>query len=113
MVLRYLSVSLFFSMILGACVASESTDLDTGTEASEVVGSTLPEEAGCESTVLYERSSDPGEPGPWPVGARTVDVDGLTGEIWYPAVIGSDADQEIEVYDETGTNVALAGRPSK
>lgn len=37
--------------------------------------------------------------GPWPVGARTVAIDGLTVEVWYPAPIGSEADAEPVVYD--------------
>jgi hypothetical protein len=43
------------------------------------------EVAGCDGASLYAVPADPAEPGPWPVGARTVTVGRLTAEVWYPA----------------------------
>ncbi|MCB9587079.1 MAG: hypothetical protein H6718_16895 [Polyangiaceae bacterium] len=57
-----------------------------------------PEEERCGSK-LFEISEDPGERGPWPVGARTLDVGGVTTEIWYPAEYASERGQESVVYD--------------
>jgi hypothetical protein len=42
---------------------------------------------------------DPGEKGPWPVGAKTVTIDGLTTEIWYPAKPGSEQGRAKVDYD--------------
>lgn len=33
--------------------------------------------AGCDDTVLLASPADPGARGPWPVGARTVSIDGF------------------------------------
>lgn len=57
-----------------------------------------PEVERCGSTV-FEVPEDPSARGPWPVGARTLDVGGVTTEVWYPAEIGSDRGQEPLVYD--------------
>jgi len=45
---------------------------------------------GCEGAALLARPADPGVRGPWAVGARTVQIAGLTAEVWYPARAGSD-----------------------
>ena len=95
---RYAAIFSTMIMILVGC-ASNSPLSEGGSSEPADESVTLPEEASCGDSVLYERSSDPGELGPWPVGARTVDVAGLTGEIWYPALVGSVAGQEPEVYD--------------
>ncbi|MBX2802413.1 MAG: alpha/beta hydrolase [Myxococcales bacterium] len=63
----------------------------------------LVEFEGCEGATFYASDEDPAQPGPWPVGARTVTVprsDGgtLTVEIWYPAQLGSDEGLPPEVY---------------
>ena len=55
--------------------------------------------AGCSGQTLYALPADPSERGPWPVGAKTVTLAGLTTEIWYPAKLGSDAGQQKVVYD--------------
>jgi hypothetical protein len=48
---------------------------------------------------------DPGKPGPWPVGVKTVTVaitgGNITVEVWYPAKIGSDAGKTPATYDLT------------
>jgi pimeloyl-ACP methyl ester carboxylesterase len=48
---------------------------------------------------LRANPDDPAERGPWAVGARTVDIEGLTVEVWYPAPPGSEAGTEPVVYD--------------
>jgi hypothetical protein len=95
---RHATCVYFLLMILVGCGGDSPL---AGGESSEQVEDSvsLPEDASCGDSVLYERSSDPGELGPWPVGARTVDVAGLKGEIWYPALVGSEVGQESEVYD--------------
>lgn len=54
---------------------------------------------GCEGVSLLDNPVDPAQPGPWPVGARTVEVAGLTAEVWYPAELGSESGQDTVVYD--------------
>ena len=85
--------------------ASTSADAETSAETTaETTGGTTggeePDEvAGCEGASLYERPADPAAPGPWPVGAKTVTVNGFNVEVWYPAEFGSDAGVEPKVYD--------------
>ena len=54
---------------------------------------------GCSGAVLCEVPADPAERGPWAVGARTVEIAGLTTEIWYPARFGSQKGRNEIVYD--------------
>jgi len=54
---------------------------------------------GCDGAALCERDPDPEVRGPWPVGARTVEVAGLVTEVWYPAEPGSARGRERVVYD--------------
>ena len=49
--------------------------------------------------MLYELPEDPAAPGPWAVSSRTVTIDGLTVEVWYPAAWGSERGQPLQVYD--------------
>jgi fermentation-respiration switch protein FrsA (DUF1100 family) len=62
---------------------------DTGTPSTE----------GCDGAPLLPVPADPAAPGPWPVGVRTVDLDGLTVEVWYPATPGSERGETSERYD--------------
>ena len=55
--------------------------------------------AGCGAAKLLDVPADPGARGPWPVGAKTVTIQGLTTEIWYPAQPGSDQCKAPAVYD--------------
>jgi len=55
--------------------------------------------AGCPGQSLLALPSDPSARGPWPVGAKTVSIAGLTVEVWYPATPGSDAGTMPAVYD--------------
>jgi len=57
------------------------------------------EAVGCDGAKLLAVPEDSSLPGPWPVGARTVKVGGLTAEVWYPATPGSDAGAEAVRYD--------------
>lgn len=54
---------------------------------------------GCDGSSLYELPADTSKRGPWPVGARTVEVGRLRAEVWYPAPFGSDADATRARYD--------------
>ena len=38
-------------------------------------------------------------PGPWPVGVKTIELEGTTIEVWYPAKPGSDSDHPHVRYD--------------
>lgn len=55
--------------------------------------------AACGDATVQAVPDDPAQRGPWPVGARTVDVDGLVTEVWYPAVIGSEQGAPAVSYD--------------
>lgn len=50
-------------------------------------------------SLLYELPEDPAVRGPFAVSSRTVAVDELTVEVWYPAAWGSEIGQERHVYD--------------
>jgi dienelactone hydrolase len=54
---------------------------------------------GCDGQALYANPQDPAAPGPWPVGVRTVTLDGLTTEVWYPAVRDSHVGVRRVLYD--------------
>jgi len=74
----------------GSAQRDASTELTDGASGQD--GATPPDEvAGCDGATLYRNPTDTALPGPWPVGARTVTVDGLTVEVWYPARRGSEA----------------------
>lgn len=50
-----------------------------------------PQSTTCSDTQLRRIPVDPSATGPWSVGSKTVTVSGLTTEVWYPAVPGSEA----------------------
>jgi hypothetical protein len=54
---------------------------------------------GCGGAVLCEVPADTSLRGPWAVGAKTVEIAGLTAEIWYPARFGSHKGRNKIVYD--------------
>jgi len=55
---------------------------------------------GCDGQKLREGiPTDLGKPGPWPVGAVTIEVDGLVTEVWYPAKFGSDTGKKPVIYE--------------
>lgn len=71
-------------------------DAETTTDTGEPEPATEP---GCEDAEFYTVPEDPAERGPWAVGAKTVVIDGLTTEIWYPAQWGSEAGADLKGYD--------------
>jgi len=81
---------------LFACSGSHSTTPTTPDSPSAGSGGSL---AGCDGATLLPNPSDFAAPGPWPVGVKTVMVNGLLTEIWYPAVPGSDIGKSPERYD--------------
>lgn len=62
-------------------------------------GAAPPSEVTCDGASLYQTPDDPSARGPWPVGAKTVTVAGLTTEVWYPAKRGSEGGQTKARYD--------------
>jgi hypothetical protein len=54
---------------------------------------------GCDGDALLATPNDTSLDGPWPVGARTVEISGLTAEVWYPATPGSQAGKDPVRYD--------------
>lgn len=71
----------------------EATTTDDDTTGA---GADVP---GCDGGAFLPVPKDTSLPGPWPVGARTVTIGGLTVEAWYPAELGSEAGQEKIRYD--------------
>lgn len=58
------------------------------------------ETTGCTAEVkLVETPEDAAARGPWAVGAKTVKIDTLTAEVWYPAAAGSEKDKPNVTYD--------------
>jgi dienelactone hydrolase len=53
----------------------------------------------CGDARLLPAPVDLARRGPWPVGVRTISVDGLVVEVWYPAALGSDRGRAHERYD--------------
>lgn len=59
-----------------------------------------PTTAGCDGQTLREGiPEDLAAPGPWPVGAVTTSLGGITTEVFYPAEQGSEEGQPRVVYD--------------
>jgi predicted dienelactone hydrolase len=92
----------------GVSKAADGGGMAAGTAGSSTVaatgGSSAPAEVkGCGDTKLYATPDDPGAPGPWPVGAKTVHLMTSGGqetvEIWYPAPIGSETGKMTASYD--------------
>jgi hypothetical protein len=85
---------------VGSSTATTTGATDPPDESSEATASTTGAPSnGCDDIALLEKPSDPAERGPWPVGARTVMIDGRVVEVWYPAVLDSEAGAEPVVYD--------------
>lgn len=61
--------------------AVTSLVLGCGTSGPPEVGSEI---AGCDGAKLMASPQDPRERGVWAVGAKTVTIDGLRTEVWYP-----------------------------
>jgi len=89
----------------GTAVASTTTDPVTDSGQTGETDSGL-DETGSDTGAgnacganLLDNPSDTAAAGPWPVGARTVDIDGLRVEAWYPGEVGSDAGASPVIYD--------------
>ena len=54
---------------------------------------------GCDNTKLIRAKADLAHRGPWPVGARTINIAGLSTEMWYPAAPGSEVGKPKHVYE--------------
>lgn len=79
--------------------APTSTEPPTSSDASTgdpTGGEGVP---GCAGGSFLPVPEDTSLPGPWPVGARTVTIGGLTAEVWYPATPGSEVGVEKVRYD--------------
>ena len=76
-----------------------ATDASTTSSESDASSETAEPDGGCAGVALLEVPADPGARGPWPVGARTVSIAGLTVEVWYPGEPESEAAAEAVVYD--------------
>ncbi len=71
-----------------------------GSGGSTATGGAPAETQGCSAEVkLLATPEVSADRGPWPVGAKTVKVDTLTAEVWYPAELGSDAGKTNVTYD--------------
>jgi hypothetical protein len=81
----------------GDVTEASSATTDTGETSSAT--SDADGAVGCDGVPLLPVPEDTSLPGPWPVGARTAVVDGLTLEVWYPAQPGSEAGEAAVRYD--------------
>ncbi|NVB41131.1 hypothetical protein G6O69_25045 [Pseudenhygromyxa sp. WMMC2535] len=92
--------------------AGEATETtETASETAETAGETADDTAGettegapqtfegCAGASFLALPDDPAARGPWPVGALTSEVSGLSTEIWYPAALGSELGAPAKTYD--------------
>ena len=90
-------------LALGGCSSSATTapaDAGAAADASGDIHKDVPtRQFGCPGDQRLAMPEDPEQGGPWPVGARTVTIGGLRTEIWYPAVLGSQAGKTAVQYD--------------
>ena len=95
--MRSFVVPLVLPLVLAACGAASSPASRAEPPVSFPLAPALG--AACEGARLLAVPLDRAARGPWAVGARTVRVDDLTAEVWYPARPGSDAGQPLVRYD--------------
>jgi alpha-beta hydrolase superfamily lysophospholipase len=79
-----------------ATTQDPSSSSDEASSADESTGGAA---NGCEGASLLANPTDTSLRGPWPVGARTVELDGLRVEVWYPAPLDSPSGLDPIVYD--------------
>lgn len=105
--------ALLATMALAACGGESSggsgeTDAPDAAQGDASVATRGPQAVavtGCDGANLLAWPAAPGLDdsnllrGPWPVGARTVTLAGLTSEVWYPAKPGSEAGVARVAYD--------------
>ena len=88
-----------------APTTDDTTPTSTGGDASstgdESTGGAGVE--GCDGASLLPVPADSSLAGPWPVGAKTVTLGGLTVEVWYPGTPGSEAGASPRRYDIRGS----------
>ncbi|MBK8251718.1 MAG: hypothetical protein IPK82_03510 [Polyangiaceae bacterium] len=108
-----LAACLAFVGLLGASGCDGGSSTGSGGSGGDVTGGSggfggsggggaapPTETQGCTADVkVYASDVDPSVRGPWPVGAKTVTIEGLTTEVWYPAELGSDAGKTKVIYD--------------
>lgn len=87
-------LALLFGLV--ACSGHPSSTSTPDTPAGSAGSGSL---VGCDGATLLPNPSDFAAPGPWPVGVKTVMVNGLRTEVWYPAPPGSDSGKSPERYD--------------
>ncbi len=93
-------------------VEENGDDSDTGTASHPDIDETdgpvvdgggdvdfRPKEAVYCDKPMFALPDNPGERGPWVVGARTVEIGGLNAEVWYPVKYGLEYGREKHVYD--------------
>jgi dienelactone hydrolase len=98
--MRALSMLVALACCAGAVGCGDDDEEDAAVPCELTpVDSPPAEVAGCGSALLYESPPDAALSGPWPVGARTVSIDGRTVEVWYPAELGSESCGKPKVYD--------------
>ena len=100
--LRLLGLSRLGLLALGAALAGCGDDSGSGGSGGSGAGGSgagPAEVQGCEGTTLLESDADTSLPGPWPVGAKTLNIGGLVVEAWYPAKLGSDMGASAVEYD--------------
>lgn len=64
---------------------SSGSSGSTTSEATDTEAEPTMLEGACPGVTLRPRPADTAARGPWAVGARTVQIEGLTVEVWYPA----------------------------
>ncbi len=79
--------------------ADTDTDTDADTDADGDTDDPGVIVDGCEGQKLREIPEDLNAVGPWPVGAITLTIQGMTVEVWYPAVPGSESGKDKILYD--------------
>lgn len=94
-----LTMATMLTMAAGCATEASDAGTDAGAAAAAV------EAKGCDGAKLLAPPQPPGVDddallrGPWPVGARTVEIAGLTVEVWYPAKPGSAQGVPRRAYD--------------
>ena len=83
----------------GSGSGSDGADTTGDDDSGSTTGFPPSPTEGCDGVPLLGNPGDPAEAGPWPVGVQTVDIGGLTVEVWYPATPGSEAGASTVEYD--------------
>ncbi len=84
-----LHASLALAVVLGACGGTHAVEPPAPVAAG----------AACPGATMLPVPAALEQRGPWAVGVRTVRVENLTVEVWYPALPGSERGRPTERYD--------------